>query len=52
MEYVSKAARAAVTATSTSSAPPMAIVSTGCSVAGLMTSSVSLEIGSTHLPLM
>ncbi len=51
-ENVSNAALAAATAASTSSAPPIAIVSIGCSVAGLMTSSVSLLSGFTHAPLM
>ncbi len=51
-ENVSNAARAAATAASTSSGPPNAIVAIGCSVAGLITSSVSVETGWTHSPLM
>ena len=51
-ENVSKAAFAAATAASTSAAPPMAIDAIGFSVAGLMTSIVSVVLGSTHAPLM
>ena len=51
-EYVSNAARAAATATSTSSGPPMAMDSIASSVAGLMTASVSLDSGATHFPSM
>ena len=51
-ENVSNAALAAATAASTSSAPPIAIDSIGCSVAGLITASVSVVSGSTHWPLM
>ena len=51
-ENVSNAALAAATAASTSSAPPIAIDSIGSSVAGLITSSVSVVSGATHWPSM
>ena len=51
-EKVSNAAFAAATAASTSAVPPIAIEAIGCSVAGLITSSVSLVLGSTQAPLM
>ena len=47
-ENVSKARCAAATARSTSAALPSAIVPIGCSVAGLMTSSVFSRAGATH----
>jgi hypothetical protein len=50
--YESKAFRAAVTARSTSASLPRAISVIGFSVAGLMTSRVSVPIGSTHWPSM
>ena len=48
----SNAALAAATARSTSASAPSAIVANGCSVAGLMTSSVAGEAGATHSPPM
>src|SRR5688572_15434189 len=51
-ENVSNAARAALTAASTSSAVPSRILPTDCSVAGLMTSSSRRPGGLTHAPSM
>ena len=51
-ENVSNALRAAATACSTSFSSPRAIVATTSSVAGLMTSRVEVDTGSTHCPSM
>jgi len=51
-EKAGKERRAAATARSTSALLPSAIVAIGCSVAGLITSSVAVPSGSTHSPPM